>query len=56
VFIIDVNPIEALPIWEVRKQFRIKMKFITDVIGSLKYGDEDVRVAIDFLSYTQVGL
>mgnify|MGYP001793126782 FL=1 len=54
VFVVDVNPNKDLPAYEVRDQFKQKMKFIADVVGSLKYGVESVRVAVCFLSYTQV--
>lgn len=53
-FVVDVNPNKNLPSYEVKEQFQRKMKFVADVVGSLKYGADSVRVAVSFLSYTQV--
>lgn len=54
VFVVDINPIEHMPQSDVSNQFRLKMKFIADIVNSVQYGGDSVRVGLTFLSYTRV--
>lgn len=54
IFVIDVSPKEKVQNSVVTEHFRQKMKFIADIVTSLKYGMTAVRIAVCFLSYTQV--
>lgn len=55
IFVIDVNPYVSLSEGlDVVAQFKLKMKFIIDIITGLKYGKEHIRIGLAFLSYTSV--
>ena len=54
VFVVDINPNESHSPEQVSYQFRLKMKFIADIVNSLVYGGENVRIGLSFLSHTRV--